>query len=104
MYNSSETAQKLYQEIVSDSDNALGLNEECKVCRSAIHFTRGDAEAALENHDAAIEDYNNALELNPKHVQAYINRGKAKQAIGLQTEAAADFAKAKELDPKIDDK
>ena len=98
--DNTETAQKLYQEIVSDSDNALGLNEECKVCRSAIHFTRGAAEAALENHDVAIEDYNNALELNPKHVQAYINRGHAKNARGDTDGAIEDFSNAIQLNPE----
>ncbi len=98
--DNTETAQKLYQEIVSDSDNALGLQEKCKVCRSAIHFTRGAAEAALENHDAAIEDYNNALELNPKHVQAYINRGHAKNDRGDTNGAIEDFSNAIQLKPE----
>ncbi len=97
-----ETAQKLYQEIVSDSNNALGLDEKCAVCRSDIHFTSGEAKAALENHDAAIEDYNNALELNPKYDQAYNNRGKAKQALGQHEAAETDFAKAKEIDPDFE--
>ena len=96
--DNTEVVQRLYQEIVTESDNALGLKEECKACRSAIHFTRGDAEAALENHEAAIEDYNKALELNPKYLQAYINRGNANQAIGKSQEADEDFTKAKELE------
>lgn len=100
--DNTETAHKLYQEIVSDSDNALGLKEKCEVCRSAIHFTRGDAEATLENHDAAIEDYNNAIDLNPKYVQAYIHRGKTRQALGMREAAEADYNKAKELDPDIE--
>ena len=96
-----ETAQILYQEIISDSDNALRLKEKCAACRSAIHFTSGAAQAALENYDASIEDYNNALELNPKYIQAYINRGKAKQALGQHEAAEADFSIAKDLDPDI---
>ena len=96
-----ETAQKLYQEIVSDSNNALGLDEKCAVCRSDIYFTSGDAKAALENHDAAIEDYDQTIQLHPKYANAYNNRGKAKQALGQHEAAEADFAKAKELDPNF---
>ena len=95
-----ETTQKLYQEIVSDSDNALGLKEKCAACRSAIHFTRGAAESALENQDAAIEDYNNALELNPKYVQAYINRGHAKNVLGDTEGAIEDFSNAIRVNPE----
>lgn len=95
-----ETAQKLNQEIVSDSGNALGLKERCAVCRSDIHFARGAAEDALENHDVAIEDYNNALELNPKFVQAYINRGHTKNSLGDTDGAIEDYSNAIQVDPE----
>ena len=98
--DNTETAQKLYQEIISDSDNALGLKEKCAACRSAIHFTRGAAEATLDNHDAAIEDYNNALELNPKYVQAYINRGITKNSLGDTNGAIEDYSNAIQLNPE----
>lgn len=94
-----ETAQKLYQEIVSDSTNALGLKEKCVACRTAIHFTRGAAEDALENHAAAIEDYNNALELTPRYVQAFINRGHAKYSLGDKEGAIQDYSKAIRVNP-----
>ncbi len=97
-----EAAQNLYQEIISDSDDAIQSEMECDACRTAIHFNRGAAKAALEDHESAIEDYDMSIKLNPKYAKAYNNRGKAKQALGHHEDAEADFAKAKELDPNIE--
>ncbi len=97
-----EAAQNLYQEIISDSDEAIQSEMECDACRTAIHYNRGAAKAALEDHEGAIEDYDMSIRLNLKYAKAYNNRGKAKQALGHHEDAIVDFAKAKELDPNIE--
>lgn len=97
-----EEALTLYQNVISDSDAAIQSDMECDACRTAIHYNRGTAKAALEDYDGAIEDYDMSIKLNPKYAKAYYNRGKAKQALDQHEAAEADFAKAKELDPKLD--
>lgn len=99
-----EVAQNLYQEIVVDNDKALGLKGKCVACRTAIHYTRGTAKAALGNHDGAIEDFDESIRLNPNKALYYNERGKAKEALGRHEAAEADFTKAKELEPNFGSK
>ena len=95
-------AQKLYQEALSDSDKALQLEIKKSKFRAATHHTRGAAKAALDDHDGAIEDFNEAIRLFPKKALYYHDRGLSKKAIGQHEAAEADFIKAKELDPDIE--
>ncbi len=97
-----EAAQNLYQEVILNSDEAIQSEVECDACRSAIHYNRGAAKAALENHEGAIEDYDMSIKLNPKYAKAYNNRGKAKEVLEQYEAAEADFAKAKELEPDFE--
>ena len=97
-----EAAQNLYQEIVLDSSEALGLKEKCVACRTAIHYTRGTAKAALDNYEGAIEDFDESIRLNPNKALYYNDRGKAKEALGEYKASEVDFAKAKELDPDVE--
>ena len=52
--------------------------------------------------DAAIVDFNKAIELNPKYARAYLMRGRAYEALGDKEHAKADRDKALELEPGID--
>ncbi len=52
------------------------------------------------NSSQAISDLTKAIEINPKFVQAYNNRGFAYAAQNNLTQAASDFTKAIEIDPK----
>jgi tetratricopeptide (TPR) repeat protein len=54
----------------------------------------------LNQYEEAIEDYNKAIELNPKNAEAYNNRGNAHSELNKHEEAIEDFNKAIELDPK----
>jgi Flp pilus assembly protein TadD len=63
-------------------------------------FEQGKKDSSVENADSAISNYSKAIEINPKFVKAYNNRGIAyiwKKQYDL---AIADFTKAIELDPK----
>ena len=51
----------------------------------------------------AIGHYSRAIELNPRSVEAYNNRGSAYRSIGELNPAIADFSKAIELNPKYAD-
>ena len=57
-----------------------------------------DAKAKLKNYAGAIEDYNEAIKLNPKYAEAYRSRGDVKSAFGDHAGAVQDFTQAIELD------
>ena len=93
-------AQTLYQEAVSECDKVLQSNPKgTKLRRAATYHTRGIAKVGLGEHTDAINDFNEAIQLNPSKALLYYDRGFAKEALGQQEEAKADFAKATELDP-----
>ncbi len=52
--------------------------------------------------DAAISDFNKAIELKPEYARAYLMRGRAYAALGDNDHAKADRDKALELEPGID--
>ncbi len=95
-------AQRLYKEAISDADEALRLQPEGDLYRSSFYHTRGAAKAALGNHNEAIEDFDESINLNSEKALLYYDRGLSRQAIGKTQEADADFTKAKQLDPKVD--
>ena len=65
---------------------------------TAVDYSnRGDAEQAKGDLDAAIVDYNRAIELDPKNSDTYNNRGAAKDAKGDLDGAIADYNRAIEL-------
>ena len=97
-----KAAQSLYQKAVSDSDEALRLQSEGAKVRAATYHTRGVAKVSLGDHNGAIEDFNESIELNPKKALYYHDRGLAKEALGQYEEAKTDFAKAKEIDPAFE--
>ncbi len=45
----------------------------------------------------AVQDYDEAISLDPQNAIAYNNRGYPYQQLGMDKEARRDFAKAKEL-------
>ena len=49
------------------------------------------------NYDAAIEDLNIAIELNPDYADAYDNRARSFLATGQLVRATTDLAKARQL-------
>ena len=62
---------------------------------------RGKANYQLGQYQAAIEDYDQAICLEPKLAFAYNNRGKAKYRLDQYQEAIKDFGQAICLEPKL---
>jgi serine/threonine protein kinase len=54
----------------------------------------------FENKKKKIANYDRAISLDPKNVNAYINRGNAKYELRNNQEAIADYDRAISLDPK----
>ncbi|MCZ7380032.1 MAG: tetratricopeptide repeat protein [Candidatus Methanoperedens sp.] len=74
--------------------------EKIKNLTAEGHFIKGYAYYSARKFDKAIEDYNKAIELNPKLAEAYNNRGVVYIYIKEFDKAIKDYNKAIELDPK----
>jgi Flp pilus assembly protein TadD len=61
---------------------------------------RGSVFSKLGNYKLAIEDYNKAIEINPRYLEAYTNRGATYVKLGNFEQAILDFGKAAELNPQ----
>ena len=55
--------------------------------------------ARARQNEAAIEEFNVAIRLNPKNAKAYCGRGTAKSELDLDSDAMADFDEAVRLSP-----
>ena len=66
---------------------------------SAAHLNRGVARVRLGELNAAIDDYNRAIQLRPSDPAIYFNRGNALVAGGQYGAAIEDFTRAVELSP-----
>jgi len=62
---------------------------------------RGDAYRANNEHDKAIADYTQALEINPREPRLYFGRGKSYQAKGEIDCAVADFRRVLTVTDKV---
>ena len=56
---------------------------------------------ALGQHEAAIQDYDKAIELDPALSSAFVNRGTSKMALRQHEAAIQDYDKAIEMDPRL---
>lgn len=62
--------------------------------RANARFVKGD-------NDAALADYNKALEIDPRYAEIYANRGIVWLRMGQKAKADADFAACLALKPGI---
>ena len=58
------------------------------------HFQQG-------KYDKAIEDYDEAIRINPESAEAYYNRGTTKDMLGRHEEAIADYNEAIRINPEF---
>lgn len=75
-----------YSQAISEQDNSILL------------VRRGSLYRTLEQHQLALEDFNQAAHFNPKYIETYINRGLAYYQLGNYAQAKADFNHAIALD------
>ncbi|HNQ12245.1 MAG TPA: tetratricopeptide repeat protein [Bacteroidia bacterium] len=90
----------------NDGANAVRAFETAKSMKDfkddEFFVSSGLANAMLKKYDAAIADYNKALELNPKSSEAYNNYGIALTDINKLQEALDVLNKALELKPDFE--
>jgi len=58
---------------------------------------RGYAYYNLGQHQRAIQDFNEAIRIDPQHAYAYYMRGLVNQALGNNSAANRDFIKSSDL-------
>ncbi len=64
------------------------------------HNNRGNALSAKGDYQAAIADYDRALQIIPGSYEALTGRGAAQQQLGNYSAAVVDYTKALEIAPK----
>ena len=77
------------------SDQSLDAHD-----RAIAYLDRGLAYYAKNDLDHAIDDWSEAIKLDPSYLHAYNNRGKAYRAKGDYAQAIADYSQAIKLDPQ----
>lgn len=65
------------------------------------HIGRGKAFVEQRDYDAALENFNRAIELNPNLADAYNWRGFTYAGLGNQQQALNDYDRAIELNPRL---
>lgn len=64
---------------------------------------RGEAYKDIGRYDKALEDFNNAIRVDPKYAEGYNSRGQLSAMRGNINEALKDFLKVIELNPRFDE-
>src|SRR5271157_5169359 len=65
------------------------------------HFDIGMASLKRQEYDKAINDFSEAIRLDPNYVPAYVSRGNAYGTHGAVDKAINDFTEAIRLDPNV---
>ncbi len=73
---------------LADSGNAI------------VYYSRGNAYLKQKEHDLAIQDYDDAIRLDPRYVDVYNNRGLAKKRNKQFDRAIRDYDEALRLNPR----
>ena len=84
--------------ISSSNGNGQSANKEAEEA-----LRKGNNAGQNNDLSTAIINFTKAIELDPKYVLAYNNRGIAYDALKKYEESLADYIKAIELDPKYGD-
>jgi tetratricopeptide (TPR) repeat protein len=77
-----------------------GLAEALALQSSTVYFYRGRTKQDNGDLVGAIVDFDQAIEIDPRHARYYFRRGAAKQGNGDLDDAIADYTKAIEIDPQ----
>lgn len=81
-----------YQHAIDVYSEALNISPD-----ESLYSNIGTSYFMLKQYDKAIESYQKALSLNPKHLDSIINLAMTYETIGKKTEAENEYKKACEL-------
>ncbi|MBD2270285.1 tetratricopeptide repeat protein [Anabaena sp. FACHB-1391] len=85
---------KRYKEAAAAINKAIELSP-----RAAFYTNRGIVRAELGDKPGAIDDYNQAIKINPNLAQAYNNRGTVRNELGDKQGAIDDYNQAIKFNP-----
>ena len=99
--NEQETLSSVGDINITKEESKANIKEkpEAAIADFDIVFNRGNSHIELGNYQAAIEDYTEAIKLDPNDAVAYNNRATSKAELGNYQAAIADYTEALELDP-----
>jgi tetratricopeptide (TPR) repeat protein len=84
-----------YKSAILDFTKAIELSKNTP---DQVHyFNRAGAKYELEDYIGSIQDCNIAIEIDPKFIGSYVERGRAKLMLGQNESACSDFRKAVSL-------
>ncbi|BAY64393.1 serine/threonine protein kinase containing TPR domain [Calothrix brevissima NIES-22] len=86
-----------YNKAIADYNQALQLTTNKPDIAAIAYDGRGNALAAQNKLQGAIDDFTQAIEHKKDFAQAYFNRGRVYAALGSREEAIQDFQKADTL-------
>ncbi|MBD2142794.1 tetratricopeptide repeat protein [Anabaena sp. FACHB-1250] len=87
---------KRYREAAAAINKAIELSP-----RAAFYINRGLVRSELGDKPGAIEDYNQAIKINPNIAQAYYNRGLVRSELGDKPGAIEDYNQAIKINPNL---
>lgn len=88
-----------YDKAIAAYDEALQAPEIADFIEASIYSDRGVAKWRLNQTKAAIDDFNQSIQLAPENGAVYNNRGNALMDLGHPEEAVKDFDRAIALSP-----
>jgi tetratricopeptide (TPR) repeat protein len=94
------------QQIKTWKDSVTLWNKELNIYPDSTHiayYNRGKAFEDSKNYGKALNDYEKAIELNPRFPDSFINRGTVLEAIGSHEAAIKSYKKAIALVPDAED-
>ncbi|XP_063771404.1 tetratricopeptide repeat protein 32 [Pseudophryne corroboree] len=93
-------AEDLYGKII----NSCAQNSKCSTEDLAVAFNnRGQIKYFRVDFYEAMDDYTEAIRINPRFEVPYYNRGLVLYRLGFYDEAVKDFQKVLQLNPRFED-
>lgn len=97
-------AKQKVQEIKQNPNPRSEVNEREKKRRMVNQYRFGGIFNLMkENYDAAMDDFDHALEIDPENASMYVNRGSVYDRKGDIEKAISEYGRAIELDPDESD-
>ncbi|QSV53880.1 MAG: serine protease [Dolichospermum sp. UKL201] len=87
---------KRYREAAAAINKAIELSP-----RAAFYLNRGLVRDDLGDKPGAIDDYNQAIKINPNFAEAYYNRGGVRYELGDKPGAIDDYTQAIKINPNL---